>query len=367
VADRTRLKNRLHSELHQRLLPLPERLDLFSARGQAWLADLLPSLDALAQAALTRTLRLLAAVEQELRELEDTLAREGYRDPRVRLLLTIPGVHVTVAQTLLAALGDVARFPDGDHAASYLGLVPSTRQSAHQTSHGPITRAGNGHARWVLVQAAQHLARHPGPLGVAFRRLAKRKTRNVAVVALARKLVVLAWQMLTTGEPYRYAEPHTTAGKLAQLRVRATGQRRRGGFATGTPRPAAYGSGQGSRALPALADVLAAEGLPPPRPLAPGEQRTLRSAGPTATAFYARLQTAHRVPRATPPPAARGLRPRQDVKAAPRPAPLRSAPAGDVLPPRPRTADGSPNEPSRPSTTGHALPPPTAPPATSTT
>ena len=57
VADRTRLKNRLHSELHQRLIPLPERLDLFSTRGQAWLRARLPSLDALAQAAITATSR----------------------------------------------------------------------------------------------------------------------------------------------------------------------------------------------------------------------------------------------------------------------------------------------------------------------
>lgn len=294
VADRTRLKNRLHSELHQRLIPLPERLDLFSTRGRAWLAALLPTLDALAQAAITRTLRLLEAVQCELTTLEDALAREGYQDPRVRLLLTIPGVQVTVAQTLLAALGDVTRFRDGDHAASYLGLVPSTRQSATHTYHGPITRAGNGHARWVLVQAAQHLARHPGPLGACFRRLAKRKNRNVAVVAIARKLVVIAWHMLTTGEPYRYAEPRRTADKLAHLRIAATGQRRRGGVAKGSPRSPRYGHG-GTRAIPTLATVLATEGLPPPRPLSPGEQRTVRATD--TSAFLARLHTAHRVPK----------------------------------------------------------------------
>lgn len=299
VADRTRLKNRLHSELHQRLIPLPERLDLFSTRGQAWLQALLPSLDALGQAAITRTLRLLAAVEQELTGLEDGLAREGYQDPRVKLLLTIPGVQVTVAQTLLAALGDVSRFRDGDHAASYLGLVPSTRQSAHHTSHGPITRAGNSHARWVLVQAAQHLSRHPGPLGVCFRRLAKRKNRNVAVVAIARKLVVIAWHMLATGEPYRYAEPRRTADKLAQLRIKATGQRRQGGVAKGTPRSAQYGHG-GTRAVLPLSTVLTTEGLPPPRSLSPGEQRTVRATG--TTAYVAQLHTARRVPKAPPRP-----------------------------------------------------------------
>src|SRR5207302_11482476 len=130
---------------------------------------------------------------------------------------------VTVAQTVLAALGDVGRFPDGDHAASYLGLVPSTKQSAEHCYHGPITKAGNGHARWVLIQAAQHLRLHPGPLGVFFRRLAKKQNYNVAVVATARKLVVIAWHLLTNNEPYRYAQPRSTEGKLQRLRVKATG------------------------------------------------------------------------------------------------------------------------------------------------
>ena len=66
---------------------------------------------------------------------------------------------------------------------SYLGLVPSTRQSAKICRHGPITKAANSNARWLLTQASQHLATQPGPLGVFFRRIARRKHRNVAVVA----------------------------------------------------------------------------------------------------------------------------------------------------------------------------------------
>src|SRR5205085_9883375 len=108
------------------------------------------------------------------------------------------------------------------------GLAPSTKQSADKCYHGPITKQGNGTARWMMIQAAQHLAAHPGPLGVFFRRLAKRKNRNVAVVATARKLVVIAWHMLTNNEPYRYAVSDTVHRKLGRLHYRATGKRRRG-------------------------------------------------------------------------------------------------------------------------------------------
>jgi transposase len=126
----------------------------------------------------------------------------------VKLLITLPGVDVTCAVALLAALGDIRRFRDGDHAASYLGLVPSIRQSAEHAYPGHITKAGNGHARWVLVQAAQRFDRQPGPLGAFFRRLARKKNRNVAVLACARKLVVIAYELLVHSQPYRYALTH---------------------------------------------------------------------------------------------------------------------------------------------------------------
>jgi len=292
VAQRTAIKNRLHAVLHQRLLH-PPVADLFGPTGRAWLAAL--PLDELGRTIVDAELRLLAASEAEIEALTQRLARDGYDEPGVRLLMTLPGVDLAVAQTLLAALGNVRRFRTPDHAASYLGLVPSTHQSAERCTHGPITKRGRSQARWMLVQAAQHLGRHPGPLGVFFRRLAKKKNRNVAVVATARKLVTIAWHVLTSGEPYRYALPRTTDAKLARLRVAATGKPRRGGHTKGAPRPAAYGTSQGTRAIPALDDLYARENVPGLQPLAPGEVRMLRDTGTADFAQSVRLT--HRVPR----------------------------------------------------------------------
>lgn len=281
VSARTAAKNRLHAVLHQRLVHAPMQ-DLFGPRGRRWLAatDFTP----LDRAAIDSELRLLDAIEAEIASLEHYLAGAGYADSRVRLLLTLPGVDRTVAQALLAAWGDVRRFETGDRAASYLGLAPSTRQSAEHCYHGPITKRGRGHARWMLVQAAQHLGTNPGSLGVFFRRIAKKKGRNVAVVATARKLAAIAWQLLTTNEPYRYALPQVTATKLARLRVAATGQRRRSGNPKGAPRPAAYGTGRGTRAVPALDRIYDTEGLPPLPPAKLGEIRMLEQ---TQTADFA--------------------------------------------------------------------------------
>jgi len=292
VADRTRIKNRIHAVLHQRLIQAPPG-DLFSPRNLKWLAAL--KLDQDGRESLDRHLRQLGAVEAELARLENRLAQEAHHDPRVKLLMTLPGVDFTVAQALLSALGEVQRFPDGNRAAAYLGLVPSTYQSGEHCYHGRITKQGRGHARWVLVQAAQHLDRHPGPLGVFFRRIARKKNRNVAVVASARKLVTIAWQMLKYNEPYRYAQPQTVRAKFDRLRVRATGQRRRGGYAKGSGRPAAYGTGQATRAVPALDSVYASEQLPPLTAPSAGEKNMLEMHG--VTAFAAGIHQGRRVPR----------------------------------------------------------------------
>jgi transposase len=296
VSDRTRLKNRLHSVLHHTLVPLPE-FALFSKRGLVWLREIsLPEEEAQAR---DSDLRLLEQTELEIAELEQRLVREAWQDEKVRLVMSIPGIDYTVAQTCLAAIGDVARFPNAKKLAAYLGLNPSTRQSGPHCYHGPITKQGNAHARWLLVQAAQHLGQYRGPLGQTMRRIIQRKNRSVAVVACARKLAVLLWHVLTSGEPFRYAPPKSLEAKYSRLRVRATGRRRRGGVPKGTPRPAHYGQGR-TRAVPSLPQVLAQNDLPQIAPLSRGEKIMLERK--RLDGFYRELQTSSRIEANTRPP-----------------------------------------------------------------
>lgn len=292
VAQRTAIKNRIHAVLHQRLLHPPAD-ELFGSSGRRFLEAL--ALDAIGREILDTELRLLDCVQLEIARFDGRMSETAYPDPRVRLLMTLPGVDVTVALTLLAALGDVSRFPSPDHATSYLGLVPSTRQSAEHCYHGPITKRGRSHARWMLVQAAQHLRTHPGPLGHFFRKLAHKKGHNVAVVATARKLVVIAWHLLSKGEPYRYALPRTTQSKLARLRVRATGQRRAAASSRGMPRSPAHGTGPATRAVPAIDRVYREEGLPAIGVPPPGEIKMIECAG--LTGFTNDIRTEKRLPR----------------------------------------------------------------------
>lgn len=207
-------KNRVQSLLG-RLLLKPHCKYLWSKTGLNWLRSL--DLGLTDRLMLDSELRQLEQVEQEITILDRQLVEIANQEPRVRLLMTLPGVSYVVAIGLLAAFGDIERFRDGHHAASYLGLVPSTRQSGNKCFHGRITKAGNPQSRWLLTQACQHVSRHPGPLGAFYRRLSKRKPRQVAIMALARKLVTIAYLMLKNDEPYRYAKPELMAGKFTKL------------------------------------------------------------------------------------------------------------------------------------------------------
>jgi transposase len=289
VGQRTAMRNRIHSVLAMRLIDAPAKL--FNAEGLEWLETV--ELDAQGRMLVDSDLRQLESLQTEINALDSELAKRGHASEPVKLLMTLPGVDVATAEAILAAWGNAKRFPDSDHAASYLGLVPSTKQSANQCYHGPITKRGNSQARWMLIEAAQHLDKHPGPLGHFFRRLCRKKNRNVAVVAAARKLAAIGWQMLITNEPYRYAIPKTTETKLSKLRVKATGVRRKSGTPKGTKCTAKLVGG--SRTIKSVAAVCQSEGLPSPRTLSPGERRTVQQAD--CEAFVAEIAAEHVVPR----------------------------------------------------------------------
>ncbi|MEW6369072.1 MAG: hypothetical protein AB1714_30970 [Acidobacteriota bacterium] len=113
-------------------------------------------------------------------------------------------------------------------------------------------------------------------MGQFFRRLLKKKNRNIALVAVARKLAVIASHMLKNNEPYRYALPDSTGQELAHLRSQATGQKRK----TGPSQEAAEKRrvGTRSRTVPSLATVYQREGVPllrAPESPPPGEKRMI--------------------------------------------------------------------------------------------
>lgn len=128
--------------------------------------------------ALDGVMQRLASLDQALLKLAE---QEPYREP-VGRLRCLRGVDTLTAICLVAELYDVARFATARQLMAYVGLVPSEHSSGASIRHGSITKAGNRHARRLLVETAWH-ARHPPAVGVALRR--RREGQSLAVIALA--------------------------------------------------------------------------------------------------------------------------------------------------------------------------------------
>jgi transposase len=227
VRQRTRLKNQVQAILHRNLIARCPLSDMFGVKGRCWLAN--QALPADEEHAVQALLRQLDFHGQELRIIDAHLGRMALERPEVRRLMTIPGVDATIALSLVAAIGDFRRFRTPEQLVSYLGLNPRVKQSGGKAAaHGRITKNGRAHARGMLVEAAFVAAKIPGPLRAFYQRVRARRGTQIAIVATARKLVVLCWTMLERGEDYAFARQSLTDKKLRALELRAGMPARRG-------------------------------------------------------------------------------------------------------------------------------------------
>jgi transposase len=140
---------------------------------------------------------------EELNEEIDRLMVPFEEDDQLRRLDDIPGVGRVVAQVILAELGvDMSRFPSSAHAASWAGLAPGKNESAGKNRSGKVT-PGNRHLKSMLVQSAHAVSRTKNNyLAAQFRRLAARRGKKRAAVAVAHSILVIAYHMLRDGTEY---------------------------------------------------------------------------------------------------------------------------------------------------------------------
>jgi len=280
VQDTTAAKNRIKGILNHLLI---KQAVVWSKDGLVELKKLkLPTHERII---MDCEIAVLEHLEQQIEKVEMEIKKLAYEEDNVRLLMTLPGVDYNTATAIVAAFGDISRFKDADHAASYLGLVPRTKQSANSCRQGAITKAGSSLARSSLCEAAQCLSRNEGPLGVFVRRLLQKKTWNKAIVAGARKLATIAYHMLKNKEPYRYAPVARTREKLGRLRSSVTGKRvelHRYRFDKQLTEQIENRSDVSVRFIPPLSEVYEKEGLPMARSfdkLSVGEQRAIKEMG----------------------------------------------------------------------------------------
>jgi transposase len=150
-----------------------------------------------------------------------TIERLAAHDERVQRLRTVPSIGPVTAAAFVATIDDVRRFSHAHQVEAYLGLVPRELSSGDSQHRGSITKAGPPRPRWLLIQAAVSILRRRPPEADALRawalRIAARRGKQIAVVALARRLAGILYALLRDGTvftPRRSPQPVAAATRL---------------------------------------------------------------------------------------------------------------------------------------------------------
>lgn len=151
--------------------------------------------------------RMILVVEElnsQLLDADKELAAAAKEDSVCRRLMTVPGVGPLTAVLFTAVLDRIDRFPSAHKVQAYLGLTPGEDSSSDRKRRTSITKAGNAAMRRVLVQAAWAARRTktPHPMVAWSLAIEKRRGKNVAVIALARKMAGILFALWRDGTEY---------------------------------------------------------------------------------------------------------------------------------------------------------------------
>lgn len=193
VSERIREKNRIRYALFIR------RIELEKPFGKQGMQEL----EKLDTPQIKRALARLKLVKEHMKEVEKEIeeATKQFREQR-ELLMSIPGIGRVASAVMIAAIGDITRFPTPKKLCAYAGLVPSSRSSAGIERNGGITREGPRELRAILVECAHTAVRHSDRFKYSFERIASRRGKKRAYVAIARKLLHISWFVLTRKEKF---------------------------------------------------------------------------------------------------------------------------------------------------------------------
>ena len=231
VSLQTTAKNRLQSVLH-RLNLRPPAGELFAHKQRAWweALDLSPTERLRVDqdiATLDHIVPQIAAVDAELRRLSTS---EHWAE-HVPYLVQLPGIALLSAMTILGAIGDITRFPSSKQLVGYAGLGAGVHDSGKTHRDKAITKQGRRELRFVLVEAARAAVQSHPYWKRAFAQLEKRIGEAKAIVAIARKLLIVVWHVLMAKSADRRADAEQVAFKLMVWAWKLT-EAQRGGLSS---------------------------------------------------------------------------------------------------------------------------------------
>lgn len=182
----------------------PRQGSITSQAARRWLEEL--ELDISESIMIDALVASIDAINEQIAFLEARIRELSSDCWQCELLMTLPGVAEVLAPTMRAEIGTIERFPSARHLSSYSALPPCTEESGGRESGRGMQNTGNRWLRWAYVEAAQHFASAASTQELSpvkrFHKLAMRKHRNVAKVALANELTGISYAMLRDRKPF---------------------------------------------------------------------------------------------------------------------------------------------------------------------
>jgi transposase len=211
VSIRTKLKNRIQATLAKYALSI-DASDIFGKKGRVLLNQAIQALPPETLLSMQEHLKLLDQVSLQISQIEIRIREIVELTPQMLLLKSLPGVGNILAITIALEIGDISRFPDAMHLASYCGTVPRINSSGGKTYYGQVRTDINHYLKWAFVEAASGIAAQAKHLEgrhvvVLLNRIQSHKGHSKAIVAVARHLAEASYCMLRKGSPYQ--EPGT--------------------------------------------------------------------------------------------------------------------------------------------------------------
>ena len=160
----------------------------------------------------------LAFLEGQCTPLEESIKKGVKESEDVRRLMSIKGVDFYLASLASSYIGDINRFPDDDHLASALGVIPESWDSANVRRRGKMSKEGPATARWAFSMMTDTVMRYNPRFKMYYLSVKKRKNSGaLAHVAAMRKLVRMVDHMLRCKENWKWEDKVSTNRKLAKL------------------------------------------------------------------------------------------------------------------------------------------------------
>ena len=213
-----RMKSRIISYLKREGVYnyLPKSKDNFSARRRAAIASLKFNDDR--DLVLKTMIDRLEFMEEQCEPLEQRIKQNARDNKYVKILMSVPGIDYYLASLYASYIGDPHRFPSFDHVASFLGIIPESKDSANVRRRGKMSKDGPPIARWALGIMTDTVKLYNPNIKAYYARVKQRTGRgSYAHVLTMKKLARMIHHMMITEQNYKWENEVLTEEKISRL------------------------------------------------------------------------------------------------------------------------------------------------------